>query len=94
MDDSSLVWDDGTLVTIDQRGLPHEVRELRLSTVDQVIDAIKALAIRGAPAIGIAGAFGVVIATAAHTVDGVVDEAAVQAEADRIAAAQIGRAHV
>ncbi|MFF7944222.1 S-methyl-5-thioribose-1-phosphate isomerase [Nocardia gamkensis] len=88
MDDSSLVWDDGALVTIDQRGLPHEVRELRLSTVDQVIDAIKALAIRGAPAIGIAGAFGVVIATAAHTVDGVVDEAAVQAEADRIAAAR------
>ncbi|MGK8500985.1 S-methyl-5-thioribose-1-phosphate isomerase [Nocardia asiatica] len=88
MDDSSLVWDDGALVTIDQRGLPHEVRELRLSTVDQVIDAIKALAIRGAPAIGIAGAFGVVMATAAHTVDGVVDEAAVRAEADRIAAAR------
>ncbi|WP_084466985.1 S-methyl-5-thioribose-1-phosphate isomerase [Nocardia arthritidis] len=88
MDDSSLVWDDGVLVTIDQRGLPHEVRELRLSTVDQVIDAIKTLAIRGAPAIGIAGAFGVVIATAAHTVDGVIDEAAVQAEADRIAAAR------
>ncbi|MGW4091817.1 S-methyl-5-thioribose-1-phosphate isomerase [Nocardia sp. NPDC004750] len=88
MDDSSLVWDDGTLVTIDQRGLPHEVRELRLSTVDQVIDAIKTLAIRGAPAIGIAGAFGVVLATAAHTVGGVVDETAAQAEADRIAAAR------
>ncbi|MFE7743651.1 S-methyl-5-thioribose-1-phosphate isomerase [Nocardia sp. NPDC057455] len=88
MDDSSLVWDDGALVTIDQRGLPHEVRELRLSTVEEVIDAIKALAIRGAPAIGIAGAFGVVLATAAHTVAGVVDEAAVQAEADRIAAAR------
>ncbi|MFR9772141.1 S-methyl-5-thioribose-1-phosphate isomerase [Nocardia sp. SC052] len=88
MDDSSLVWDDGALVTIDQRGLPHEVRELRLSTVDQVIDAIRTLAIRGAPAIGIAGAFGVVIATAAHTVGGVVDETAAQAEADRIAAAR------
>ncbi|MGW4714749.1 S-methyl-5-thioribose-1-phosphate isomerase [Nocardia sp. NPDC004260] len=88
MDDSSLVWDDGTLVTIDQRGLPHEVRELRLSTVDQVIDAIKTLAIRGAPAIGIAGAFGVVLATAAHTVGGVVDETAAQAEADRLAAAR------
>ncbi|MET9030171.1 S-methyl-5-thioribose-1-phosphate isomerase [Nocardia sp. NPDC004168] len=88
MDDSSLVWDDGTLVTIDQRGLPHEVRELRLSTVDQVIDAIETLAVRGAPAIGIAGAFGVVIATAAHTVGGVVDETAAQAEADRIAAAR------
>ncbi|KAF0846381.1 S-methyl-5-thioribose-1-phosphate isomerase [Nocardia caishijiensis] len=67
MDDSSLTWDDGALVTIDQRGLPHEVRELRLTTVDQVIDAITTLAIRGAPAIGIAGAFGVVIATRAHT---------------------------
>ncbi|MGK8555848.1 S-methyl-5-thioribose-1-phosphate isomerase [Nocardia gipuzkoensis] len=88
MDDSSLLWDDGALVTIDQRGLPREVRELRLSTVDQIIDAISTLAIRGAPAIGIAGAFGVVIATAVHTVEGVVDEAAVQAEADRIAAAR------
>ncbi|MGM7645899.1 S-methyl-5-thioribose-1-phosphate isomerase [Nocardia sp. JW2] len=126
MDDSSLTWDDGALVTIDQRGLPHEVRELRLTTVDQVIDAITTLAIRGAPAIGIAGAFGVVIATRAHTkvVDAateavaehgcgaaeqvgqrsaavsreavraghsggeVVDMAAVEAEADRIAAAR------
>lgn len=88
MDDSSLIWDDGALVTIDQRGLPHEVRELRLGTVDEVIDAIRVLAIRGAPAIGIAGAFGVVIATTAHTVDGVVDEARVQADADRIAAAR------
>ncbi|MGS2806061.1 S-methyl-5-thioribose-1-phosphate isomerase [Nocardia sp. MW-W600-9] len=88
MDDSSLIWDDGALLTIDQRGLPHEAREMRLDTVDQVIDAITTLAIRGAPAIGIAGAFGVVIATRAHTADGVVDEAAAQAEADRIAAAR------
>ncbi|MFE7797780.1 S-methyl-5-thioribose-1-phosphate isomerase [Nocardia sp. NPDC057440] len=86
MDDSSLIWDDGALVTIDQRGLPHEVRELRLTTVDQIIDAIRVLAIRGAPAIGIAGAFGVVIATAANTVDGVVDVARVQADAERITA--------
>ncbi|MEV4240565.1 S-methyl-5-thioribose-1-phosphate isomerase [Nocardia sp. NPDC049737] len=88
MDDSSLIWDDGALVTIDQRELPHEVRELRLSTVDQVIDAIKTLAIRGAPAIGIAGAFGVVIATAAHTTDGVVDVARAEADAARIADAR------
>ncbi|MEV0436207.1 S-methyl-5-thioribose-1-phosphate isomerase [Nocardia sp. NPDC050413] len=80
MDDSSLTWDDGALVTIDQRGLPHEVRELRLTTVDQVIDAITTLAIRGAPAIGIAGAFGVVIATRAHTK---AVDAATQAVAER-----------
>ncbi|WP_069163539.1 bifunctional S-methyl-5-thioribose-1-phosphate isomerase/methylthioribulose 1-phosphate dehydratase [Nocardia altamirensis] len=88
MDDSSLIWDDGALVTIDQRGLPHEVRELRLGTVDEVIEAIQTLAIRGAPAIGIAGAFGVVIATAARTVGGVVDEAGALADADRIADAR------
>ncbi|WP_278263445.1 S-methyl-5-thioribose-1-phosphate isomerase [Nocardia sp. AG03] len=92
MDDSSLTWDDGALLTIDQRGLPHEARELRLETVDQVIDAITTLAIRGAPAIGIAGAFGVVIATRAHTrapgSGGLVDVAAAQADADRIAAAR------
>ncbi|WP_280221394.1 S-methyl-5-thioribose-1-phosphate isomerase [Nocardia neocaledoniensis] len=96
MDDSSLTWDDGALVTIDQRGLPHEVRQLRLGTVDEIIEAITTLAIRGAPAIGIAGAFGVVIATRAHTTgddmdaaaDTVIDVAAVQAEADRIAAAR------
>ncbi|MET7769665.1 S-methyl-5-thioribose-1-phosphate isomerase [Nocardia sp. NPDC005366] len=88
MDDSSLIWDDGALLTIDQRGLPHEVRELRLRTVEEIIDAIATLAIRGAPAIGIAGAFGVVIATAANTVDGVVDIARVEAEAARIAEAR------
>ncbi|MEV6278408.1 S-methyl-5-thioribose-1-phosphate isomerase [Nocardia sp. NPDC051832] len=88
MEDSSLVWDDGVLVTIDQRGLPHEVIELRLSTVDQIIDAIKTLAIRGAPAIGIAGAFGVVIATRAHTAAGVVDIARAETEAQRIAEAR------
>ncbi|MBF6355093.1 S-methyl-5-thioribose-1-phosphate isomerase [Nocardia higoensis] len=86
MNDSSLIWDDGALVTIDQRGLPHEVRRMRLGTVEQVVDAIATLAIRGAPAIGIAGAFGVVIATAAHTRDGMVDVEAVHAEADRIVA--------
>ncbi|GGK45465.1 S-methyl-5-thioribose-1-phosphate isomerase [Nocardia camponoti] len=88
MTDSSLTWDDGALVTIDQRGLPRHVTELRLTKVDQIIDAIVTLAIRGAPAIGIAGAFGVVIATRDHTVGGIVDVAAVNADADRIAAAR------
>ncbi|RJO79906.1 S-methyl-5-thioribose-1-phosphate isomerase [Nocardia panacis] len=88
MDDSSLTWVDGALTTIDQRGLPHEARELRLSTVDEVIEAIRTLAVRGAPAIGIAGAFGVVIAARAHTVDGAIDTARVEAEAERIAAAR------
>ncbi|MFE3953394.1 S-methyl-5-thioribose-1-phosphate isomerase [Nocardia sp. NPDC059091] len=88
MDQSSIAWADGALVTIDQRALPHEVRELRITTVDEVIDAIKTLAVRGAPAIGVCGAFGVVIAARAAGTDGVVDAGRVEAEAARIADAR------
>jgi methylthioribose-1-phosphate isomerase len=55
--------DDGSAVRIlDQRLLPgrEEYRELR--SVDDVCDAIATLAVRGAPAIGIAGAMGMVLA--------------------------------
>lgn len=88
MDQSSIAWADGALVTIDQRALPHAVRELRITTVDEVIDAIKTLAVRGAPAIGVCGAFGVVIAARAASTDGVVDAGRVEAEAARIADAR------
>lgn len=43
---------------IDQRLLPGEFVERDLSTIDDVCDAIKTLAVRGAPAIGVAGALG------------------------------------
>ncbi|WP_067686015.1 bifunctional S-methyl-5-thioribose-1-phosphate isomerase/methylthioribulose 1-phosphate dehydratase [Nocardia jejuensis] len=88
MDESSIAWIDGALVTIDQRALPHELRELRITTVDELIDAITTLAIRGAPAIGVSGAFGVVIAALAHSADGVVDTATIEREARRIADAR------
>ncbi|MCM6775244.1 S-methyl-5-thioribose-1-phosphate isomerase [Nocardia sp. CDC159] len=84
MSEVSIAWVDGALVTIDQRALPRELRELRITTVDEVIDAIKTLAIRGAPAIGVSGAFGVVLAARAHPGD----PATVTAEAERIAAAR------
>ncbi|MBB5916933.1 methylthioribose-1-phosphate isomerase [Nocardia transvalensis] len=84
MGESSIAWVDGAVVTIDQRALPHEVRELRLATVDEVVDAIKTLAVRGAPAIGVTGAFGVVLATAAYPGD----REKVELEAERIAAAR------
>ncbi|SDC06766.1 methylthioribose-1-phosphate isomerase [Paenibacillus sp. UNCCL117] len=44
---------------LDQRLLPDEIVYLELTTAEQVWDAIKQLAVRGAPAIGIAAAFGV-----------------------------------
>lgn len=82
--ESSITWDDDALVVIDQRALPHELRRLRLSTVDDVIEAIQTLAIRGAPAIGVSGAFAVVLAALAHPGD----TEKVQVEAERIAAAR------
>jgi methylthioribose-1-phosphate isomerase len=49
---------------IDQRRLPAELVRLELRTIADVCDAIATLAVRGAPAIGIAGAMGLVVALA------------------------------
>jgi methylthioribose-1-phosphate isomerase len=51
----------GALFLLDQTLLPTEVRELQCRSVEQVWDAIKRLCVRGAPAIGVAAAYGVVI---------------------------------
>ncbi|MGC9669104.1 S-methyl-5-thioribose-1-phosphate isomerase [Planosporangium sp. 12N6] len=55
-------WVDGAVEIIDQTALPDATRILRLSTVEELVAAIRRLAVRGAPAIGVAGAFGVVLA--------------------------------
>lgn len=62
----TIKWDDGknAVVMIDQTLLPQRVEFLVCETVDQVIDAIKTMKIRGAPAIGVAGAMGVALAVA------------------------------
>jgi len=56
-------WDDEKKVVklIDQRVLPNDPPILECRTVSELIDAIQTLAVRGAPAIGVAGAFGVVL---------------------------------
>ena len=51
----------GTLTLIDQTLLPTEFQEIELKTVEEVWEAIKMLRVRGAPAIGCAAAYGVVI---------------------------------
>jgi len=61
----TIAWRDGALELIDQTRLPAELVSLRLTAVPDVIDAIKRLAVRGAPAIGVAGAYGVALAAAA-----------------------------
>lgn len=74
-------WRGDHIAAIDQTRLPGEVVTLRIETVDALVDAIKQLAIRGAPALGVAGALGV--ALAARTGDA--EQAARQAEALRAA---------
>ncbi|MBN2019427.1 MAG: S-methyl-5-thioribose-1-phosphate isomerase [Sedimentisphaerales bacterium] len=51
----------GCLEIIDQRRLPAELKMLQCTNVKQLYDAIKTLAVRGAPAIGVAGAYGAVL---------------------------------
>ncbi len=55
-------WHNGTVVTPDQTKLPLQAVTLRISTVEQMCEAIKVLRIRGAPLLGAAAAFGVAIA--------------------------------
>ena len=59
-------WVDGAIEIIDQTVLPAELRVARLHTVPELVAAIRALAVRGAPALGVAGAFGVALAARLH----------------------------
>jgi methylthioribose-1-phosphate isomerase len=58
----SIEWADGRVRLLDQRRLPHELVLLEISTVDELCDAIRTMAIRGAPALGVAGAMGIALA--------------------------------
>ena len=54
--------EEDAVVLLDQRRLPDEEVELRCSSSTEVADAIRAMAIRGAPAIGVAAAYGMALA--------------------------------
>jgi methylthioribose-1-phosphate isomerase len=56
---SAVAFDGEVLTYVDQRLIPHTVERKRAHTVDDIEDAIKTLAVRGAPAIGVFGAYGV-----------------------------------
>jgi methylthioribose-1-phosphate isomerase len=55
-------WQDHHIVAIDQTKLPSEVVILEIFTVEDLVAAIQRLAIRGAPALGVAGALGAAMA--------------------------------
>src|SRR3954451_1561042 len=60
-----LRFKDGALLVLDQRALPAEESWLRCSTVEEVAEAIRSMAVRGAPAIGLAAAYGLALAAPA-----------------------------
>jgi methylthioribose-1-phosphate isomerase len=74
-------WVDGRIALVDQTALP-ELRVVHIDDADELVDAIRRLVVRGAPALGAAGALGV--ALAARSVSG----AELAAVAARLAAAR------
>jgi methylthioribose-1-phosphate isomerase len=81
--------DKNELVIVDQTKLPGSVEMLRLSSPNDIFLAIKSLAVRGAPAIGVAGAYAVYIAALlTHTDDTAVFTAAIKKAEDFIVSAR------
>ncbi|MGH1537878.1 MAG: S-methyl-5-thioribose-1-phosphate isomerase [Gammaproteobacteria bacterium] len=64
--DQAIAWQDDHLVLLDQRKLPNDVQFIHCLEVVDVVHAIKDMVVRGAPAIGVTAAFGVVLAARAR----------------------------
>jgi S-methyl-5-thioribose-1-phosphate isomerase len=62
----SIDWVDGAIEIIDQTRLPGQLTVRRLATVADLVTAVQELAVRGAPALGVAGALGVALAAREH----------------------------
>ncbi|MDE0375121.1 MAG: S-methyl-5-thioribose-1-phosphate isomerase [bacterium] len=68
--DRPLDWIDGGVSMVDQTRLPDHYEVMRIETVPDMVAAIRRLSVRGAPAIGVAGALGVALAIRAHGTSG------------------------
>ena len=77
---STVGWRDGAVVLIDQRRLPREEVYLECRDPEAVAAAIRDMAIRGAPAIGVAAALGIALGLQKTTAEGI----ALGEELDRI----------
>ena len=58
---ATLTWENNALRLIDQTQLPVDLVHIECRDVETVAEAIQSLRVRGAPAIGVAAAYGVVI---------------------------------
>ena len=57
----AIVWKDGKIVLLDQTKIPTSETYISFDQVSEYIVAIQNLVVRGAPALGVAGAYGVVL---------------------------------
>ena len=60
-------WKDNSVIMIDQTKLPNSLEYVTYTDYNQVADAIRTLVVRGAPAIGVSGAFGLALAALQST---------------------------
>mgnify|MGYP005837487475 FL=1 len=68
-------WRDGKIILLDQTLLPGEERYLEIADWRELAEAIRSMKVRGAPAIGIAAAFGMALAAAGEGGSREVEEA-------------------
>ena len=63
----AIEWSGRQLILLDQRLLPSTVEFLHIDSVAGTFDAIKDMVVRGAPAIGVTAAYGVVLSALTHS---------------------------
>jgi len=73
----TIEWKDNSVIMIDQTKLPNELVFVKYTDYNDVAEAIRTLVVRGAPAIGVSGAFGMALAvlqSSAKTLDGLLSD--------------------
>jgi methylthioribose-1-phosphate isomerase len=83
----ALRWRDGALELIDQTLLPHALTVLRITDLEPLCEAIRTLRVRGAPAIGVAAAYGFRLVAEAYAAAGGDDVGELRRRLDAAAAA-------
>ncbi len=87
---TAVAWDGDAVLYLDQRWLPNEARYERARSADDVAEAIASLAVRGAPCIGVFGAYGVALLRRTIADDAEFRRAAQRVRAARPTAVNLG----
>ena len=73
----TIEWKNDSVVMIDQTKLPNELVFVKYTDYNDIAEAIRTLVVRGAPAIGVSGAFGIALAalqSSSETLDGLLSD--------------------